>query len=458
MTWDEAISLLSPVSQAGLLAERNDSGAGLYRIKELLGLLGNPQRNLRFVHIAGTNGKGSAAAMLSAILQCAGYRTGRYISPHLIRINERFAVDGIDVTDTEFSETAAEIRAAAAGMKEKPRIFELFTAFAFLWFFKKQCEIVVLEVGLGGRLDATNVIDRPLCALIMNIGLEHTQQLGDTIEKIAFEKAGIIKPACDAVLYAQSSEADAVVRQVCIERGAKLVVTDRSLLSIKKLQDSADGPVLNGQTFSYRGRMDLRLSLSGTYQVKNAAAVLDVIDILTGRQGLRISEEAVRQGLLQVRWPGRFQILSQEPLLIIDGAHNPNGVQALASSMRSAFPDRPLIFLMGVMADKNYREMLDILAGVFDHGQVLHFLAVSPDEERSLSAELLLQEIKDRFSCPSETCADVHHGLKRSFELWYDAGDRGSVVRQTSPVILAFGSLYQVGEILSGIENAQNDA
>ncbi len=440
MTWDETIVLLHGTDWKGVKA-------GLDRIRELLSHLGDPQKKLKFVHIAGTNGKGSAAAMLAEILTEAGYRTGRYISPHLIRMNERFCVDGEPISDEELHEAAAVVRDAAGKMIEKPTNFELLTALSFVYFLKRACEIVVLEVGLGGRLDATNVIEDPLVSLIMHIGLEHTAELGDTIEQIAYEKAGIIKPHSDVVLYAQTTEVEEVVSRIASEKDARLTITDRSMLDVLDRGDpEGTGGAFSGQIFTYRSREELHLSLLGRHQTKNVAVVLDAVDILRERHGYDIPEKVIRNALSVVRWPGRFQILSRDPLIVVDGAHNPNGVQALAESIRLYFAGRRMILLMGVMADKNYRKMLDILAAESGDIELIRFIAQAPDEDRALKPEELKREITQRFTCPVDSCGSVEEGLRRAITI---AKERST----ESPVILAFGSLYQVGEILSVYES-----
>lgn len=384
--------------------------------------------------------------MLAEILTRAGYRTGRYISPHLIRMNERFCVDGEPISDEVLTETAAVVRKAADQMIEKPNNFELLTALSFVFFLQCSCDIVVLEVGLGGRLDATNVIDHSLVSLIMHIGLEHTAELGDTIEQIAYEKAGIIKQGGDVVLYQQSREVEDVVSGICKEREANLYVTDRSALEVtdRGILEQDGRQAFGLQHFTYRDRRDLSLSLLGSYQTRNAAVVLDAVDLLVRKHGFVISDETIRESLSLVRWPGRFQVLRQDPVLVVDGAHNPNGVQALAESVRLYFSSRQLILLMGVMADKNYRRMLDLLAEECGDMKIVSWIAQAPAEDRALNPERLKEEIRKRFDCPVQACGSVQDGLRLAIDL----ADK----QQEQPVILAFGSLYQVGEILAIVE------
>ncbi|MEM5781162.1 MAG: folylpolyglutamate synthase/dihydrofolate synthase family protein, partial [Lawsonibacter sp.] len=316
---------------------------GLDRIRELMRRLGDPQNDLRFVHVAGTNGKGSVCTMLASILQQAGYTTGLYTSPHLLSIHERMRVNGDAITSKELIRLAEEVKPAVDQMADVPSEFERITAMALLYFKKRGCQIVVLEVGLGGRLDSTNIIPPPDAAVITNIGLEHTEYLGNTLSKIAGEKAGIIKENTPTILYEQSEEVTSVVQRVCLDMHAPLFVTER-----KQVQLCSSG--LKGQQISYRERKNLFLPLLGTYQIQNAAVVLDTVDVLNQKQGYHISDQSIVNGLCKVQWPGRFEVLMERPLVLVDGAHNPNGVEHLAASIREYLPDRKITFVMGVMA------------------------------------------------------------------------------------------------------------
>lgn len=396
---------------------------GLDRMRELMRLLGNPQQGLRFVHVAGTNGKGSVCAMLASILKEAGFHTGLYISPNLLRVNERIQIDGAEISDEVLRNAANRVRHAADGMDDAPLIFEQLTAMALLCFQAAQCDIVVLEVGMGGRLDATNVIDPPETAVICNIGLDHTEVLGDTVAKVAAEKAGIIKSGSPVVLLAQSGEAEAVVRQVCAQRNAPLTVTDPA-------QQTLLGDSLDCQIFSYRQRRDLCLSLLGPYQFRNAAAVLDAVDILQKR-GFSISEDAVAAGLEHVRWPGRFEVLQKHPLLLLDGAHNPDGVTVLNDCLEHYLPDEKLVFVMGVMADKDYRTMLSLIAP-----RAERIFTVTPPNGRALSSAELKTLIEAETSVPVTDADTPENGVRMAL-----------AVCNPDQAVCAFGSLYQVADI-----------
>lgn len=399
---------------------------GLARITDLMRRLGDPQKELRYVHIAGTNGKGSTAAMLSAILGAAGYTVGLFTSPHLRRYNERIKINGADISDEDLCAMAELVKPAVEQMAEIPTEFERFTAMALLYFQKRHCDIVVLEVGLGGRLDSTNVIPAPEAAVITNIGLEHTEYLGDTVEKIAAEKAGIIKPGADVVLSGQCPEAEAVVRALAC--GNRICVTDAAQLR----QLSAD---LSGQRIDYRERKDLRLRLLGAYQCQNAAAALDTVDALRSR-GWDIPERAVRHGLETAAWSGRFEVLRTKPLVLADGAHNPNGVAELVRCLEQYLPGRKCLFLTGVMADKDYAGMMQMVAPY-----AAAFITVPPPSERALSAQALKERIQQNFSGPVHAADSVEAGLRLAL----------ASLEPEQPLCI-FGSLYQMGIVRAFFE------
>ena len=415
MTIEQAMEFISGVSWLG-------SRPGLERVQQLLSLLGNPQDTLRYVHVAGTNGKGSTAAMLASVLRAAGYRTGLYISPFIERFNERMQVNGTPITDAELAAVCDRLRPCVAAMPDPPTEFELVTAAAFLWFADQQCDIVVLEVGLGGRLDATNVIRAPECAVIANIGLDHTAVLGDTVAQIAFEKAGIIKPGTRAVSYQQAPEAAAVLRDACRERGVPLTEADFS--AIEPLTDSVDG-----QTFRYRGGAALSLPLLGAHQRKNAAVALEAVCALRNA-GWAIPDGAVCEGLRTVSWPARFEILQRAPWFVLDGGHNPQCAETVAANLERYFPQKRKILLVGLLADKDYTAMTDILAP-----QAAAFVAVTPESERALPADALAVHLQ-RYGKPVTACAAVPDGVETALSM---AGADG--------VVCATGSLSMAGEI-----------
>ena len=419
MDYKEALAYINGVAFFG-------SKPGLTRIRELLEKLDNPQTGLKFVHIAGTNGKGSCAAMTASVLKAAKYKTGLYTSPYLYRFNERMQINGKEIPDDVLAELVGRVKPIAEAMEDHPTEFELMTAVALLWYQQEKCDIVVLEVGLGGRFDATNIIDAPEAAVIMNIGLDHTAILGDTLEQIAFEKAGIIKKGCDVVLFQQSEGVTEVVRRRCEEEGATLRIPDFS-------QIHSEFDSLYGQSFTYKGEA-YALPLLGAHQLKNAAVVLELVEVLRNR-GWKLEQSDVEHGLYAVSWPGRFELLSDEPLFVVDGGHNPQCAQTVADGLRRYFPDKRRILLLGILRDKDYAEVTDILDPVADE-----YICITPSSERALPAAELAEHLK-RYGKPVTVCDSIKDGVSAAL----DHSDDDSVV-------CAVGSLYSVGEIRACFE------
>ena len=413
MTIEQAMELIHGVAWRG-------SRPGLTRVRELLHRLGDPQDGLQFVHIAGTNGKGSTAAMLASILRAAGYTTGLFTSPYLERFAERMQVNGVPVPDAEFAAVCEALQPCIAAMDDPPTEFELVTAAAMLWFRRRGCDVVVLEVGLGGRLDATNVIAAPACAVITNIGLDHTEILGDTLEQIAREKAGILKPGTRAVLH-----------EICAQRGIPLTEADAA--AIAPLTDGVDG-----QTFTYRGA-EYTLPLLGAHQLRNAAVALETVTALRAR-GWRIPDAAVRAGLAQVRWPARFELLRRAPWFVLDGGHNPQCAQTVADNLARYFPGRRITLLVGVLADKDYPAMLAAL-----DGQAAAYIAATPLSPRALPAAELGDYLK-RFGKPVTICADPAQ-----------AAELALAHAAPEDVICAVGSLYMAGAIRMDLRRDHNE-
>ena len=414
MTLSEAMAFIHRTDWKG-------SRLGLARMQSLMHLLGDPQNTLKFVHVAGTNGKGSTCAILRAVLTAAGYKTGLYTSPHLWRVNERMAVDGVEISDSDLCKAAERVKTAADQMADAPTEFEILTAMAFVYFARQRCDIVVLEVGLGGRLDATNVIASPEAAVLCNIGLEHTEILGDTLAKIAGEKAGIIKEGCAVAAYPGTPEVEQVYRRICRERHAALHMAHFDDLRIVRSD-------LDGQELDWAGHGRVHLALLGAHQARNAAVVLETAALLRGR-GFSISEDAVRQGFAAVQWPGRLEILSRSPLFIADGAHNPQCVETLTQSLCTLLPDTKLIFLMGILADKDYPQML---ARLIPYAR--SFVCLTPDSPRALPADALAAMLR-ALGQSAVSCASAAEGIQVSL-----AASGGT------PVVCC-GSLYLLGEV-----------
>ena len=416
MTYEEALRYYEETAVYG-------SRLGLDRVRELLAKLGDPQKQLKFVHIAGTNGKGSTAAMLASILGKAGYRTGLYTSPHLLRYNERFRVNGEEVSDQALADATERVKLAAETMADAPTQFELVTAIAFCLFQEAKCGIVVLEVGLGGRLDATNIIDTPEAAVITRIGLDHTEILGDTVEAIASEKAGIVKPGGAVVLGDQDPRVRGVVEAVCRKAGAEL--TESRLSELRLL--SAD---LMGQRFAWRQYGEIAMPLLGEYQLQNACTVLNTVEVLR-RRGWNITDEALLEGFRTVTWPGRFERVRKDPWLIIDGGHNPQCAQAIARSLERYFPGERILFLMGVLADKDFEGICDALLPL-----ARQICAVTPDSPRALAADKFCQRLENEY----------HFTAAKPYGSVADALKAVLAAAGEDDVICVCGSLYMIGE------------
>ena len=414
MNYEEALKYIHAVQWAG-------HKPGLSRTRTLLAALGDPHKMLKFVHVAGTNGKGSTAAMLASCLQAAGYRVGLFTSPFINRFNERIQINGEQIPDEALVELVERVRPAADAMTDIPTEFEIITALGMLWFARQQCDIVVLEVGLGGTLDSTNVIDPPECAVITALGMDHVKELGPTIADIAAAKAGILKPGSPAVSYGGVPEADAVIARVAKEQHAPLTVVDFSKLRF-------DGGDFDEVTFDFDGLDGVRLPLIGSYQPRNAAVAITALRVLRGR-GWNIPEQAIRKGLETVQWPGRFELLRHAPAFVLDGSHNAHGMRATVQSLRDRFPGEKFVFLLSIMADKDVDEMLDLLAPL-----AKRFVTVAAHTPRALPAETLAEAIRTR-DIPAETAPGIEEGVARAVEL----GGQGPVC--------ALGTLYFSGEV-----------
>lgn len=396
---------------------------GLERLKQALELLGNPQHKVRFVHVAGTNGKGSCAAMLASVLKEAGYRTGLYISPHLRRYNERMQVDGVDISDDDLIRAAQRVKEVCEQLGGTPIVFEVLTLMALWYFAERRCDFVVLEVGIGGKLDATNCIPAPAAALIAQLGFDHTETLGNTIEEIAAQKGGIAKSGSQLVMAEQEPAALRVVEQLCREQGCGFTVADPERLQV--LSTSPEGQRLRDRTYG-----ELLLPLAGSHQVKNAANVLTVVEVLKG-EGFAIPDRAVRQGIESTVWPARFERLSRSPDFILDGGHNPQCVQAAVQALQDYYPGKKVVFLTGMMKDKDSAAMLAKMAEV-----AKAFVCLHADSERAFGAQELAREIENTLGLAAYPAASAQEGCALAQRL---AGEQG--------VVCALGSLYLAGEI-----------
>lgn len=392
--------------------------------KELLSLLGNPQDKLRFIHVAGTNGKGSFCSMMSSVLQKQGYKVGLYTSPYIVIFNDRIRVNGLPIAEDDINDLFETVRQKADTMKTPPSSFDFITAAAFLWFYETKCDIVVLEVGLGGRYDSTNVIKNSLLSVITGIAFDHTEILGDTIEKIAWEKAGIIKENCPALYGGNDEKALAVIEKECEEKHSELTVKNPDLLKILST-------TLDGTEFVFDGK-EYFIRLLGLYQPANAATVLAAIDVLR-KHGFEISETAVKDGLSSAVWQARFEKIADEPVVLYDGGHNPQGVRAAVESVRAYFGDKKINLLVGILADKAHGEMAEELAKIADR-----VICIAPPSPRALPAEALAEEF-----CEAGANARAANSIKEGVKI---------ALSYKKPV-LVIGSLYSYNDVSESVRN-----
>ena len=443
MNYEQALSYIESIEKFGI-------DLGLDRMAELMRRLGNPQDKLKYVHVAGTNGKGSTVAFISNILMAAGYKTGIYISPSLDRFTKRIQVDGKEIDRDELAVLTSKVKEISESMVEDglsmPTEFEQVNAIAFLYYVHEKCDFVVLEVGLGGRIDSTNVIKVPELAVIASISFDHMKYLGNTLTDIAREKAGIMKEGGDVVVYGQAPEVMDVFENVARDRGCRLFVSGAPSYGKAVSFD------LNGQTFEYHfdnkaivGSKDntlkqkeikasitgiYKIKLLGDYQIKNASLAITAAIILRNKGYTNITDEVIKKGLLNTSWEGRFELLQDKPKIIVDGAHNPEGVSVLCSSLKRLFPDKKIIFIAGVLADKDYKKMMSSIAPI---GKIFHTVTVP--NSRALPAKELAQ-IFESLGARAVSHIDIK-----------DALDSALREADSSDVICAFGSLYYIGII-----------
>lgn len=448
---------------------------GLHRIKRLLELLGQPQKELRCIHIAGTNGKGSVSSYCAAILAAGGHRVGVFTSPYLVRLTERIRVidgrEGLtrlrtdessgEIEPAQFAAAMTEIRAAVEQMSaegmEHPTEFELITAAGFWYFARQKCDLVVLETGLGGRLDSTNVVETPLACVVTALGFDHMDRLGSTMREIAAEKAGIVKPGCPVFLYnphdldlsaKDAEDALTVVSLKCQEQDAPLQLVSRADIHVFEYG-------WDGQIFSDRiSGLILQTSLLGVFQPLNATLAARVCQVLE-----LASNDAIREGIALARWPARLEVLRRHPPVILDGAHNPQGCRALSATLSRLLPAQPVIFLAGMLQDKDYEKMLRIILESKDY-RPLAFICVKPDNPRALSAEKLAKSVRIITSQLHKTDQSGYNVVNAIHAVDNPADGTALALQlagKTGAALCAFGSLYLVGSIrnLLGVQEEQ---
>ena len=406
---------------------------GLDNMREMLARLGNPQDELSYVHVAGTNGKGSVIAYLYTTLTRAGYKVGRYISPTLYSYRERLEVAGEKISREKFAKHVTRISLAIAQMTEAglnhPTPFEIETAAAFLYFKEENCDLVLLETGMGGNLDATNIVKNTKLAILVSISMDHMSFLGNTLGEIAEKKAGIIKPGCYVVTTKQKAEAAQVIEDTCSQLNVPCVVSnpDEAVLEAESVF---------GQRFSYK-REKFEISLAGVYQKENAVLALNALEELD-KLGWHTTMEQRKDGLLHTSWQGRFTVINKNPLFIVDGAHNAGAADKMAESIQHYFKGKKLIYIMGVFADKEYNIVLEKTAHFAEKIYTIETL----DNPRALPAEELAK-VARVYNPSAESTKNIKDAVEKAFR--YAADDKDSV-------ILAFGSLSFIGELTNAVE------
>jgi dihydrofolate synthase/folylpolyglutamate synthase len=427
--WGLHVSMFSSVDEhlsALYRLRRFGIQLGLATISRLMRGLGNPQDSYRCIHVAGTNGKGSIAAFLSSVLAHEGYKVGLYTSPHLIRFNERIQINGCPISDQDVAKAAEAVQQIYT-QGEPPTFFECATAMAFYHFASTKVDWAVLETGMGGRYDATNVVHPEVC-IISNISMEHTEYLGSTLAKIAAEKAGIIKSGAGVVTGTRQKKALQIIERVASEKGVPLLRMGKEI----RIRKAGDG------FFSYLGSKQrwarLKVGLLGDHQMTNAGIALGALELLMDK-GLNVSEEAIHKGLGAVRWPGRLEVVSKDPFVLLDGAHNPSAVRTLTTFLKNGRAPRRIILVLGILKDKAWKPMLRELAGVADR-----MILTRPQYERAADPEVLAAFVR-----PIRQELRVICRLPDAVSLALDEARRGDLVCIT-------GSLYTVGEAKAYLE------
>lgn len=426
MNYQEAREFLNKSAQYGSIL-------GLDNIKRLCEILGNPQSDSKFIHIAGTNGKGSTLAYISSVLMTAGFRTGRYCSPTILSYRERIQINEENISRDTLAFYVEKIKLAIETMVLEgyphPTVFEIETVIAFLYFKDEKCDFVVLETGLGGTLDATNIINTTLCSVITSISMDHMQFLGDTIEEITEAKAGIIKPGSTAIICHQDEKILGILKRKCEKEVVKMSVTEPERLKVFESSHLR-------QKFSYKDLTDVEIKMVGKFQLDNACIAIDTIKILQ-EKGYLISETALKEGLWRAKWSGRLECILREPLFFIDGAHNEDAAKKLKDSLCQYFPDKSLFFIVGVLADKEYDKIIKQVVPL-----AKEIIAITPNNERALPANELAEYIK-LYNKNVEAITTLELALRKIFSL---AGE------EEDSVIVAFGSLSYLGELIKLVQ------
>ncbi len=409
------------------------SKLGLENISFLLDLMGNPQDDLRFIHVAGTNGKGSTSNYIASVLVSEGYDVGLFTSPFLEVFNERIRLNGISIENADLAVCTEYVKHFVDKMialgHDHPTEFEVVTAVAFEFYKRKKVDFIVLEVGLGGRLDSTNVIKRPMVSVITPIALDHMEYLGDTLEKIAYEKSGIIKEGCLTVTSPQEHDALEAIRKRALDQTAKLIIADYDLVVIK--QTSLKGSLFD-LTFEGEQLLDVEISMLGKHQIDNAALAISTLLALRKYNNLYIKNESIYTGLKQATWAGRLEQISEDPIIFIDGAHNLHGAQSLFDAMETYLSGHNKIAIFGMLKDKDISGVVSLFKNSFER-----WILVLPDNPRAMALNELEGVIRSaNNSVPIEIASS-----------YSDALHRAKQASKADTVQICFGSLYYIGEI-----------
>ncbi|MCT4621680.1 MAG: bifunctional folylpolyglutamate synthase/dihydrofolate synthase [Marinisporobacter sp.] len=428
MNYQEALDYIHDTYKFG-------SKLGLENITYLLDLMGNPHESLKVIHVAGTNGKGSTSNFIAHVLMEEGYKVGLYTSPYLEEFTERIRVDGKNIPKADLAEVTDYVREKVLQMVERgmnhPTEFEIVTAIGFEYFKRQKVDFLVLEVGMGGRFDATNVIKNPLVSVITPIDLDHIDYLGDTLDKIAFEKAGIIKENNYAVSYPQKIEGMRVIEEVCKKRNTYLFKASIETIEIVEQSD-------RGQSFyAFYGNEKLKLDIAmlGDHQIENATVALTALSILEKYYYVRISKKALAKGFKKAIWPGRLEIMRRDPMVLIDGAHNLQGMKALAKVLKKLFKGKNIILALGILADKDPKMIEEIVP------LAKSLVLTKPNNPRAMSVEKL-KEKTEHFHKPTIMKEKISDAVEEAI----------SMVKSEEVVVFA-GSLYMIGEVRTILKN-----
>ena len=409
---------------------------GLSNIRRLMYELKDVWKTLSIIHVAGTNGKGSVCCFLASMLKEAGYRVGQYNSPAVFSQREIYRINGEEITREDYASCMEKVKSACEALVERgephPTVFEIETALAFQWFYEKKCDFVILEVGMGGSTDATNVIEKPLCSVFTSISRDHMKYLGDSIGDIAKIKSGIIKEGCPVVTTAQREGADRVISAFAREKQSPV-------FRAEKLENDR---VFQGVRHAFHPKFgEIKISMLGGYQLENASLALEVISVLKKMGNIEISLEEMKQGLLRASWPGRFECVSMEPLFYLDGAHNLDGAIKLNETLPGCFPNKKKIGIMGVMADKEYSRMIQTLGPLFSQ-----IFTVTPDHPRSLPGGILAGEIRKQ-GMTGIFVPQIKDAVSEAYTLALREG----------AMVMVFGSLYYLLEVKEALHDITGD-